>query len=339
MFYSLLKKILFQFDPEFIHHESLELFHAFPHFFSSFFHHHFKTDTQFLTHRRNPLKLVNPLIVAAGLDKNAVALPIWEAMGFGAVEVGTVTPLAQLGNAKPRIFRFKDETLLNSMGFPNLGMHAVASNIARFKKSQQGMMKVGINIGKNKNTSLENSINDYLQTYEYLSPLADYVAINISSPNTPGLRSLGNESWLRECLQELVHARKKNPKALFIKVGPDLAKLTDYDFLSRLTQEFDLAGIVATNTTSDHLYGSGGISGARLLNKSRMVREYLLKHFQQTCPEKIVMGVGGMSRPEHFQEFWNSGGVYAQLYSGLIYQGPGIIRKILHTFTMKTLGH
>ena len=336
MLYSLLRPLLFRFPAEFIHNVTLNLAAQFPQTLSLGFH---SPKNQLIpwfyrNQRLNPLRLPNPIILAAGLDKNAMALPFWDKLGLGAVEVGTVTPMAQPGNPGMRIFRIKDESLLNAMGFPNLGMQQVKENILRFRSAYPAsFMKIGVNIGKNKTTPLDQAISDYVKGYAYLADCADYMVINISSPNTPGLRSLSTPEWLSECLKDLSEVRKKIPKPLFIKLSPDVDHPKDYEFIFSLLKNFQLSGIVATNTSTQHPFAFGGISGSGVYDRSEQIRRYFLAQMPQEFPDGIMMGVGGFNDVTEAKTFWQQGGIYLQIYSALIYQGPGIIGKFLQSFS------
>jgi dihydroorotate dehydrogenase len=220
------------------------------------------------------------------------------------------------------------------MGFPNLGMHFMRERLAQFKSMYpESKMKIGVNIGKNKATSAHHAIDDYVACYECLAPLADYVAINISSPNTPGLRELATPAWLSTCLKALTDLRSKYRRPLFIKLSPDLQHLSEYDEFINVARTFHLDGLIATNTTAQHHYPMGGISGLSLRARSEEVRTYLLAKMQQHYPQGLVMGVGGIADAASAATFWQQGGLYVQLYTALIYQGPSIIAKILQSFS------
>lgn len=269
-----------------------------------------------------------PVGLAAGLDKDARALPFFTKLGFGLVEVGTVTPLAQPGHSRPRLWRYPEaESLRNCFGFNSQGIHALAQRLKKFRKDEPlCAIPIGVNLGKNKETTEALAANDYLLGYQEVASWADYVVINVSSPNTPGLRHLQGEKQMREILQTMQNARKINPTAIFIKISPDLER-PDVILLAQLVQEFNLAGIVATNTTLRPDLGAGGVSGKWLREKSHQVRQWCLEEFRgnEQCS---VIGVGGLSDYSDLQKFWSEGGKLMQIYSSFIYQGPGILQRI-----------
>src|SRR5216117_2373294 len=221
------------------------------------------------------LNFPNPIGLAAGLDKNAVAIPAWAALGFGFVEIGTVTAKAQPGNPKPRIFRLPEQqALINRLGFNNDGADAIAQRLGALRESAQWpAVPVGINIGKSRATPLEQATEDYLYSFRMLRDFADYITLNISSPNTPGLRELQEPEKLSELLYAIGKEARTAPKPVVVKISPDLSGI-ELKAILAVCEENGVSGIIATNTTLDHssiapqLDEAGGLSGARLRNKS-----------------------------------------------------------------------
>lgn len=267
-----------------------------------------------------------PIGLAAGLDKNAEALAFFDGQGFGAIECGTVTLMPQAGNPRPRMFRYPDEqSLRNAMGFPNHGLIEIMSRL----KSYEGQTPLGVNIGKNKETSPEESINELSLLFEALHDNAEYFVINVSSPNTPGLRALQERSYLTELFTEL--NRVRGNKDLYLKIAPDLEKDKIIE-LTKLAHDFKLTGLIATNTTIMPERGIGGISGVLLKEKSRLVRNIILN--EQTNLELI--SVGGITTPNDLFDLWRDGGKAAQVYTSYVYQGPELLKtfnKSLKAFT------
>ncbi len=259
----------------------------------------------------------SPVGLAAGLDKNAEALPFFAQQGFGALECGTITLRPQAGNPRPRMFRYPEEnSLRNAMGFPNAGLLKIARELEHFESE----IPVGANIGKNKDSTPEESIDELSVMMATLEDDVNYFVVNVSSPNTPGLRALQEKSYLSELFKELKSTSKKD---LYLKIAPDLddAKVIE---LTKLASDFKLAGLIATNTTIMPERGAGGISGELLLNRSRKIRKLILA---QQAPLELI-GVGGISNFQDVLEFWKDGGKVVQLYTSYVYQGPSILKKI-----------
>ncbi len=283
------------------------------------------------------LDFKNPVGLAAGLDKDGEAIDAFAALGFGFIEVGTVTPKPQPGNDKPRLFRVVPaEGLINRMGFNNLGVDNLVENI---KKSRyKGIL--GVNIGKNKTTPIEDSVSDYLYCLEKVYNYASYVAVNISSPNTPNLRTL----QLGDALVELVQALKKKQKELAeankkyvpiaIKIAPDLND-EEIENICRIFLENEVDGIIATNTTLDrdmianmpHATETGGLSGRPEFRKSTDVLAKINKIINGRIP---IIGVGGIDSPMAAAEKIKNGASLVQIYSGFIYKGPTLIKNIVN---------
>jgi len=275
----------------------------------------------------------NPIGLAAGLDKNSVALPAWAALGFGFIEIGTVTAKAQPGNPKPRIFRFPEqEALINRLGFNNDGAAAIAERLRKLRSGKRWPdVPLGINIGKSRETSLERTTDDYLYSFRLLREFADYIVLNVSSPNTPGLRELQG----REALAQLLRAvREKNQiarKPVLIKISPDLSS-DELNEVIATCEENETAGIIATNTTLDHSSISpaydqpGGLSGAPLREKSTtLVRAIAAR---STIP---VIASGGIVDAQSAREKFEAGAQLLQIYTGYIYRGPNLIREIVES--------
>ncbi len=270
------------------------------------------------------LHFSSPVGVAAGLDKDAQAVKGLMAAGFGHVEVGTVTPRPQPGNEVPRAWRELDvRGLRNRMGFNNEGADAAARRLAQLRSSRRGKQAVvGVNIGKNKVTTPEDAALDYAYSARVLAPYADFLVVNVSSPNTPGLRDLQSVEALRPILQ---HARagadegsphKRVP--LLVKIAPDLAD-DDIDEVAQLAVELGLDGIVATNTTIDHERGPGGLSGPPLRERSRAV---IARLRDKVGPQMCLIGVGGVTTAHDVRAMLDAGATLVQVYTALVYEGP-----------------
>jgi dihydroorotate dehydrogenase len=277
------------------------------------------------------LNFLNPIGLAAGLDKNGVALPAWAALGFGFIEIGTVTAKAQPGNPKPRIFRLPDhQALINRLGFNNDGADAIARRLAALRESGRWpAVPVGINIGKSRTTPLEQATDDYLYSFRALRDFADYITLNISSPNTPGLRELQEPEKLSELLHAIGNEAGTAPKPLVVKISPDLSG-AELKAILAVCEENGVSGIIATNTTLDHssivlqLDQAGGLSGAPLRDKSTaLLREI---NARSTIP---VIASGGIFDAESAREKFQAGAPLIQLYTGLVYRGPQLLREIM----------
>lgn len=273
----------------------------------------------------------NPVGLAAGMDKNGVALLAWEALGFGFIEIGTITAHAQPGNPKPRLFRFPEqEALINRLGFNNEGAHAVATRLKNFKDHHQWpKIPVGINIGKSRITPVEEAANDYLTSYRELHGLGDYYVLNVSSPNTPGLRNLQAKEALATIIKTIRDWESTPLQPLFVKVAPDLAP-EDLENIITLAEQEKISGLIATNTTLDHFPipqnqdETGGLSGKPLQARSLQTLQQIRK--QTSLP---VIACGGIHDKETAEDRFKAGADLLQIYTSLIYQGPGVIRKLL----------
>jgi len=321
---------LFSLDAETAHHLTIELLQKASHFDPALrvlrsFQPSSKPKTLF------GLKFPNPIGLAAGLDKNGVALPAWAALGFGFIEIGTVTARAQPGNPKPRIFRLPEQrALINRLGFNNHGADGIAQRLAALRVSARWpAVPVGINIGKSRATPLEQATDDYLYSFRMLRDFADYITLNISSPNTPGLRELQEPEKLSELLHAIGNEAGTAPKPLVVKISPDLSN-TELKAVLEVCSENGVSGIIATNTTLDHssipsqLDEEGGLSGAPLRDKSTaLVHEIAAR---STIP---VIASGGIFDAESAAEKFQAGAQLIQLYTGFVYRGPQLLREIM----------
>ena len=273
----------------------------------------------------------NAVGLAAGMDKNALALPAWEALGFGFAEIGTVTALPQSGNPKPRLFRYPlQEALINRFGFNNEGCEAVAARLEGLRASGRWpRIPVGINIGKSKVTPAEKAHEDYLLSYRRFHGLGDYVVINVSSPNTPGLRDLQSTESLGKIIRTIRDWEGSARTPLFVKMAPDLAE-EDLVAVVRLAEQEQLAGLIATNTTLDHSSipvasdQTGGLSGAPLRNRSLGALHTIRRH--TNLP---VIASGGIGDAESAKERLDAGADLLQIYTAFIYKGPSILRQLV----------
>jgi dihydroorotate dehydrogenase len=324
------RPLLFSLDPETAHHVTMRLLRGASHFDVALralrlFRPMSKPTTLF------GLTFSNPIGLAAGLDKNGVALPAWAALGFGFIEIGTVTAKAQPGNPKPRIFRLHgQQALINRLGFNNEGADAIAHRLAALRESGRWpAVPVGINIGKSKATPLDQATDDYLYSFRLLREFADYMTLNISSPNTPGLRELQEPEKLSELLHAISNEAGTAPKPLVVKISPDLSG-GELKAILAVCDENGVSGIIATNTTLDHssitpqLDQAGGLSGAPLREKSTAcVREIAAR---STIP---IIASGGICDAESAHEKFQAGAQLIQLYTGLVYRGPQLLREIM----------
>ncbi len=290
------------------------------------------------------VRFPTPVGLAAGLDKNGIALPAWSALGFGFVEVGTVTRHAQPGNPKPRLFRLPaSQGVINRMGFNNLGAAALAERLAGWGPLP---VPLGISLGKSKVTPIEDAVEDYVASLRALYAYGDYFAINVSSPNTPGLRSLQDRDQLGGLLGELRRAGEalaaqqgRPPTPLLVKIAPDLTKSAVAELLD-VCAEHHVAGLIATNTTlsrdgvapadSGRADEAGGLSGRPLTERSLDVVRFVAQEAGGRLP---IVGVGGILAPDDAARLFDAGASLVQVYSGLIYRGPGLVRAINRSVT------
>lgn len=340
--YFILKPILFKFDPEKVHYfvtRNLKRLNRFPGG-AALSRQLWDVQDKRLEREVFGLKFKNPVGLAAGFDKNGEMIAEMANLGFGFVEVGTVTPLPQPGNPKPRMYRLPtDSALINRMGFNNLGVDVMASRISAYRKSEaakkQGNIMIGGNIGKNKNTPNEDAVNDYIKCFDRLFDVVDYFVVNVSSPNTPGLRALQEKEPLMNILNTLQQRNHKNgiSRPILLKIAPDLTN-EQLDDIVDIIKQTGIAGIIATNTTisRDGLHSptqlvneAGGLSGKPLTQRSTEVIRYLSDKSNRAFP---IIGVGGIHSPEDAMEKLEAGAALVQLYTGFIYEGPGLIGRI-----------
>lgn len=333
--YVFIRSLLFLFDPEKIHHFVTGFLKRFLGFslIRKPVEHAFNVNSTDLERELFGLKFKNPVGLAAGFDKNAQFVEEFAALGFGFIEVGTVTPLPQPGNEKPRMFRLPaDEGLINRMGFNNQGVDVAASRLKQVKKD--GLI-IGGNIGKNKATPNEDAVKDYIICFDRLFDVVDYFVVNVSSPNTPGLRELQEKGPLLTILNTLQQRNHKGSlnKPILLKIAPDLTN-EQLDDIAEIVKESKIAGVIATNTTlsreglqSDESLKNqaGGLSGKPLKNRSTEVIRYLHQKSKGAFP---IIGVGGIHSADDALEKLAAGASLVQLYTGFIYEGPGLIRAI-----------
>jgi dihydroorotate dehydrogenase len=275
------------------------------------------------------LRFPNPIGLAAGFDKNGMALPAWEAMGFGFVEIGTITAQGQVGNPRPRIFRIPEmEALINRLGFNNEGVEKIAMRLEALRLSSDWpKIPVGINIGKSRVVPLEDAASDYLRSFQRLQRLGDYFVLNVSSPNTPDLRKLQEGAAIGELFQTIQQENQGKP--LLVKIAPDLT-WEQLDQILALATEYQLAGVVATNTTTDQQSipepkrQQGGLSGKPLRARSLEILRYIKK--QSSLP---VISVGGIMNQDDAKVRFDAGAELVQVYTGFVYRGPRLVREIV----------
>lgn len=336
--YPPLKSLLFRLDAEKAHHLTMHALQAMVDIppARSLIDKLFKGDDEGLGRKVFGLDFINPVGLAAGFDKDARFIREHALLGFGFIEVGTLTPRPQEGNPKPRLFRLPaDRALINRMGFNNLGVEAAAIQLEKLQRPT-GLI-IGGNIGKNKDTPNDTAANDYIHCLNRLHGLVDYFVVNISSPNTPGLRELQDKEPLRKLMFSLQEANQKNvrPGPLLLKIAPDLNEHQLDDILEIAIQsQFD--GLVATNTTIEREglvssptllreIGSGGLSGAPLRERSGQMLRYLYKNAKGLLP---IIGVGGIDSPETAHQRIHDGASLIQIYSGMIFEGPDLVKRI-----------
>ncbi|PWJ53381.1 dihydroorotate dehydrogenase [Dyadobacter jejuensis] len=336
MYKLLISPILFLFDAERVHHfvcDALHVAFKIP-FVPRIIRKLYTYEHPDLVQEVAGLTFRNPVGLAAGFDKNAEMVDQLEALGFGFIEIGTVTPRPQPGNDKPRLFRVKqDQGLINRMGFNNKGAAVAAAKL----RSRKSKILIGGNIGKNKDTLNEEALSDYLICFRELFDVVDYFVVNVSSPNTPGLRELQEKEPLMALLQALQtkNLEKMTPKPIFLKIAPDLTD-SQLDDIIEIVGQTKIAGVIATNTTisRDNLrtapseierIGAGGLSGQPLKHRATEVIRYLCSKSNHAFP---VIGVGGIASPKDAKDKLNAGSKLIQLYSGFIFEGPSVVKRI-----------
>ena len=336
IYQKFLKPILFRLDAETAHHfafSSLKFLFCIP-LVSKVVGRLYQHSHPSLERQVMGLKFPNPVGLAAGFDKNAELFDELSNFGFGFIEVGTITPLAQAGNPRPRLFRLPaDEALINRMGFNNDGAITIAK---RLKKKKSDII-IGGNIGKNKDTPNENAAHDYIAAFQELYEVVDYFVVNVSSPNTPNLRELQDKKPLLEILASLqqINGTKSKSKPILLKIAPDLTD-AQLDDVLEIVHETKIAGIIATNTTIHRTnlhtdssqiekIGMGGLSGNPLRDRSTHVIRYLA---QKSNKNFAIIGVGGIHSEQDAAEKIKAGADLIQIYTGFIYEGPSLIKRI-----------
>jgi len=329
LYESILRPLLFRFDAETAHHLALGQLASLPPAL-------IRATLGSKIHRPKTVAGItfpNPIGLAAGMDKNGIALPGWEALGFGFVEIGTITAHAQPGNPQPRMFRYLEQkAIVNRMGFNNDGAQVVAERLGRLKASGRWpKIPVGVNLGKSKVTELDDAAGDYLKSFQLLKSFGDYFVINVSSPNTVGLRDLQDTERLRQIVQTL--RSEDSSKPLFVKVAPDLEE--DHAREIAVMAELEgLSGLIATNTTLNHSAlpkeqdQTGGLSGAPLRERSLWLQKIL--HGSTKLP---IIASGGVMDGSAAHEKFAAGASLVQVYTGFVYRGPALIREIGDTLS------
>ncbi len=360
MLYNVLRSFLFMFDAEKVHHFSMNFLRSICRFsfFKKIITNIFSPKNIAATNVYN-ITFKNKIGLAAGFDKNAKYLNELEALGFGAVEIGTVTPLAQNGNETPRLFRLpKDKALINRMGFNNDGVEVVAKRLKKWKikndelpvisyeldepltrnsKPQNPKLIIGGNIGKNKTTPNEDAWKDYEICFTALHAYVDYFVVNVSSPNTPGLRELQEKDSLRKILTNLQSKNNNctNSKPILLKIAPDLSQI-QIDDVIQLAIEIKLDGLVVANTSLDRTkllthnttletIGAGGLSGLPVKNRATEMVKYIHQKTNGTIP---IIASGGIFTGNHAKEKLDAGATLIQVWTGFVYEGPAIVKKI-----------
>ena len=331
MYKFLIKPILFLFNPEWVHHtvfSALKVIHLIPGI-GWLIRRIYQLKDQRLERKLFGLTFINPVGLAAGFDKDAKLYQELSNFGFGFIEIGTLTPKPQPGNPKKRLFRLpEDNGLINRMGFNNEG---VEKAIERLKKNK-GIL-IGGNIGKNKITPNDEAVSDYVQCFEALFPHVDYFVVNVSSPNTPNLRALQDKEPLQHLLKTLkdLNLKKTNPKPILLKIAPDLTERELLDIIDIITS-VNIDGIIATNTTlsreglkSPNKNEAGGLSGEPLTDRSTEVIRFIHEKSNNAFP---IIGVGGIHSPQDALNKLSAGASLVQLYSGFVYEGPSVVKKI-----------
>ena len=337
MYKKIIRPILFQFDPEYVHHWVffwIRLFQKIP-FCGKLQQSLFSFKTPKLEKELFGIKFPNPVGLAAGFDKEAIAIDALENFGFGFIEIGTLTPKPQSGNPKKRLYRLKkDKGIINRMGFNNKGVEEAV----KLLKKRKSKVIIGGNIGKNKVTPNEDAVTDYLISFEALFDVVDYFVVNVSSPNTPNLRALQDKKPLTKLLKAL---QKKNEiknkrKPILLKIAPDLTDNQLLDIID-IVQDTKIDGVIATNTTIDRnnliesdtrveAIGNGGLSGKPLTKRSTEVIRFLSDKSNKAFP---IIGVGGIHSAKDAKEKLDAGADLVQIFTGFIYEGPSLVKQIL----------
>lgn len=336
MYKLLIKPFLFSFSPESVHHftfKMMKLMFAIPGA-GAIAKSIYNVNSPKLEREVFGIKFPNPVGLAAGFDKDAKAIDQLANFGFGFIEIGTITPKGQPGNDKPRLFRLvEDEAVINRMGFNNQGVEVAIKRL----KNRKSNVIVGGNIGKNKVTPNDQAFEDYKYSFEQLFDYVDYFVVNVSSPNTPGLRELQEKEPLQKLLLSLkeINDEKPSPKPILLKIAPDLTN-EQLDDIVEIVDNVKLDGVIATNTTVDRgnlkthwekveKVGAGGLSGKPLTKRSTEVVKYLSEKSNGAFP---IIGVGGIMNAQDAIEKLNAGASLVQIYSGFVYEGPALIKSI-----------
>lgn len=331
MYKLFIRPLLFLFDPENVHYFTFSIVRILNKIpgVSFIFKTIYQVNDKRLETEVFGLKFPNPVGLAAGFDKNAVLYDELSNLGFGFIEIGTVTPKPQDGNPKKRLFRLKqDSAIINRMGFNNAG---VDEAVLKLKKNKNVL--IGGNIGKNKVTPNENAVDDYIICFEKLFDYVDYFVVNVSSPNTPNLRELQEKEPLTKLLQVLqdLNSKKQKPKPILLKIAPDLTNEQLLDIID-IVNETKIAGVIATNTTisreglqSENKVETGGLSGKPLTTRSTEVIRFLSEKSNKSFP---IIGVGGIHSAQDALDKLNAGASLIQLYTGFIYEGPKLVKDI-----------
>lgn len=336
--YKLVKPLFFSFDPESAHHTvtgGLRRFHhvwGAPNLLKGIY----SVKDKSLEREVFGLTFKNPVGLAAGFDKNAQYVREMASLGFGFIEIGTVTPRPQPGNERPRMFRLvADEGLINRMGFNNQGADVAATRLKQLREKDLGGLIIGGNIGKNKDTPNDKAVEDYLLCFDALFDVVDYFVVNVSSPNTPGLRELQEKEPLMHLLNTLQVRNNKDgiSRPILLKIAPDLTDSQLLDIID-IVKQTGIAGVIATNTTIDRqglktkgskVVEAGGLSGKPLRKRATEVIRFLVQQSDHAFP---VIGVGGIHSAADAREKLEAGASLVQIYTGFIYEGPGLIKKI-----------
>lgn len=350
MYKTIVRPLLFLFDPEVIHHfsfTSLRLLNKVPGI-SSLSRKRYKPQHPALKRELFGLTFENPVGMAAGFDKNATAFKEFSDLGFGFIEIGTLTPKPQDGNPKKRLFRLKkDSAIVNRMGFNNQGVDAVVERLKKNPKlGHPRHVLIGGNIGKNKVTPNDQAVDDYVICFEKLFDHVDYFAVNVSSPNTPGLRELQDRKPLTHILQTLQNLNNARParKPILLKIAPDLTNDQLLDIIG-IVEDTKIDGVIATNTTiareglksaANLVNEAGGLSGAPLSSRATQVISFLHDKSNAAFP---IIGVGGIMSAQDAIEKIEAGASLVQLYTGFVYEGPNLIKNINKAFIKKALSN
>src|SRR5690554_5015 len=348
MYKTIIRPVFFRFDPEKIHHFTFSMLQFYQKIgFGKIFGSIYKIENPKLERELFGLKFPNPVGLAAGFDKDAKLYRELSNLGFGFIEIGTVTPKPQIGNETPRLFRLKeDSAIINRMGFINGGVEAAVERLRNNPKGK-GRVLIGGNIGKNKTTTNEEAVNDYLICFDALFDYVDYFVVNVSSPNTPNLRALQEKKPLTDLLQTLqnknnemsLRSQSRGRKPILLKIAPDLTEEQLSDIIE-IVATTKIDGVIATNTTisregisSENKKEMGGLSGKPLNKRATEVIRFISEKSNNAFP---IIGVGGIQSEKDALEKLEAGASLVQLYTGFIYEGPGLIKRINKAILKRT---